>query len=411
MAFARKPTRNPIKDTRPVKGRIDLNKQLRAASDNETKLQRQRSDTSRAKAPIDASVDRKSPWYLEAADFPRTGGRAAQLRFCLRAAVLAPSSHNSQPWKFRIDGSTVELWADRSRALPVVDPHDRELTISCGAALYNFRLALSRFMLSEQTTLCPDPVRHDLFAVVRTDQAERACTPEQGWMFKAIMRRRTTRQAFEPDRMPSKEAIASWQRLASTEGATLTVLATSRERMLLAKLVAEADQVQFGNSAFRRELALWMHHNRSHSHDGVPGYAMGMKELSSLMAPLVVRTFDVGRATGARDEELVMHSPVLAVLSSRTDDETGWLQAGQALSAVLLRAAADDITSSYLNQPIEVAELRPRLAKLAGDPGYPQLVLRMGYAEPPPHTPRRTVDEVLMHDPITSAIKGKKLRR
>ena len=52
------------------------------------------------------------------------------LTAALRYAVLAPSSHNSQPWSFRLNGNEVELWADRKRSLPVVDPHDRELLIS-----------------------------------------------------------------------------------------------------------------------------------------------------------------------------------------------------------------------------------------------------------------------------------------
>ena len=56
-------------------------------------------------------------------------------------AVRAPSSHNTQPWLFRTDGDVIELWADRTRALPVNDPEDRELLISCGCALLNLRLS------------------------------------------------------------------------------------------------------------------------------------------------------------------------------------------------------------------------------------------------------------------------------
>ena len=50
-----------------------------------------------------------------------------RLRFALRFAVLAPSSHNAQPWLFRIEGDHVDVLIDRTRAQPVMDPHDREL--------------------------------------------------------------------------------------------------------------------------------------------------------------------------------------------------------------------------------------------------------------------------------------------
>jgi hypothetical protein len=61
----------------------------------------------------------------------------------LRAATAAPSMHNTQPWRFRVrhHSSTIELWADPARMLPVADPHGRAVHIACGAALFNLRVA------------------------------------------------------------------------------------------------------------------------------------------------------------------------------------------------------------------------------------------------------------------------------
>ena len=79
------------------------------------------------------------------APFPARGSIRDKLRFALEYAVLAPSSHNSQPWHFVLQDDSVLVCADRTRALPVVDPFDRELVISCGAALFNLRVALNHF--------------------------------------------------------------------------------------------------------------------------------------------------------------------------------------------------------------------------------------------------------------------------
>ncbi|HEX8385847.1 MAG TPA: nitroreductase family protein, partial [Rubricoccaceae bacterium] len=81
-----------------------------------------------------------SPWALPEEEFPGLINDAERLRFLVRYAVLAPSARNTQPWRFHVAGNTLELWADRTRGLPVVDPAGRELTISCGAALYHLRL-------------------------------------------------------------------------------------------------------------------------------------------------------------------------------------------------------------------------------------------------------------------------------
>src|SRR6056297_3363168 len=77
--------------------------------------------------------------------FPANGSEKDQLRFLLGYAIQAPSGHNSQPWLFRLRDDAVELYADRRRALPVVDPQDRELTMSCGAALDHLAVAARYF--------------------------------------------------------------------------------------------------------------------------------------------------------------------------------------------------------------------------------------------------------------------------
>jgi hypothetical protein len=87
----------------------------------------------------------KETWQISEADFFSAANPSEKLHFLLRYAVLAPSGHNTQPWLFKISGDQVELYADRSQALPVVDPEDRELTISCGAALSHLCIALHHF--------------------------------------------------------------------------------------------------------------------------------------------------------------------------------------------------------------------------------------------------------------------------
>ncbi|MBO0784056.1 MAG: hypothetical protein J2P37_35060, partial [Ktedonobacteraceae bacterium] len=80
-----------------------------------------------------------NPLTISEEDFPKTGTPGEQLRFLLNYALLAPSEYNTQPWLFRVKENVIELYADTSRRLPVVDPDGREMIISCGAACYNLR--------------------------------------------------------------------------------------------------------------------------------------------------------------------------------------------------------------------------------------------------------------------------------
>jgi hypothetical protein len=109
-----------------------------------------------------------------------------------------------------------------------------------------------------------------------------------------------------------------------------------------------------------------------------------------------VRTFDVGNGRAAKDQSLAAHSPVLGVLGGKTDDPAGWLAVGQALSAVTLAATAAGVSHAYLNQAVEVPEVRDRLRRAIPAVEHPLLVLRFGFAKPVRRTPRRPLDEVII---------------
>jgi iron-sulfur cluster repair protein YtfE (RIC family) len=330
---------------------------------------------------------------LDRKEFPFGGSNLARLVFLLRYAVLAPSSHNTQPWRVRIDDEALLLYADRTRALPVVDPDDRELEISCGAFLHHLRLAIRQHGYEGEITLLPGSGDRDLLARIELG-AERRPSYDDRLLFWAIAKRHTSRRPFIARPLPS-ELAQSLVEAAEAEDALLSLLGEDRRREEFTRLVAEADRIQMHDDRFRRELAAWVHGDHDNSRDGMAGHAVGIPRLLSSVAPLAIRTFDLGKGVAAHDEKLVEATPLLAVLGTDGDTTRERLAAGQALSRVLLRAGQDEISASFLNQPIEVAELRPRVAELVGGSGTPQLGLRFGYGPKARPTPRRPVREIL----------------
>jgi hypothetical protein len=332
------------------------------------------------------------PWAISEDDHPGAHDPQALSRFLVGYAVLAPSGHNTQPWRFGVGGRSVELRADRSRALPVVDPDDRALVISCGAALLTLRVAAARFGHRTLVELLPDAHDDDLLARVTLEPGAGAGA-EPSELFGAIIRRHTNRRPFDEREVP-RAVVDQMTADARAEGAVLHVV-DGAQREDVAALVAEGDRIQLSDPAFRRELAEWVHANRSDSADGMRGYGFGIGDLLSHAGPLVIRTFDTGRGQAAKDRELAEASPLLCVLTTAADRPRDWLAAGQALQRVLLRACTAGASSSYLNQPVEVPELRPRLAAAIGAADVPQLVLRFGYAPPARPEPRREAGQVV----------------
>jgi nitroreductase len=336
-----------------------------------------------------------APWQVRREPFPEGAAPELQLRYLARYALLAPSNHNTQPWRFAIAGNVLDLHADRRRSLHVIDPRDRQLTISCGAALFNLRTALYFFGCAGSAQPFPDPAQPDLLARVTLDPSGRHLSAWQP-LFEAITERCTNRGPFEPEEIPVP-VETELRNAAHHEGAHLTVFRSAHAKALIGELVAEADRRQFANPEFRRELASWLHSARDR--DGIPGYARGAAELFDIATPAVayiVRRFDVGGGVAARDNELAQGSPLLACLSTSRDDPIAWLLAGEALQRVLLLATSMGLHASFLNQPIEVPELRASLAALTGRETSPQILLRLGRGRPVRHTPRRPLEDVLI---------------
>jgi len=334
------------------------------------------------------------PWAVDPAAFP-PGDSRARLRFLVTYATLAPSGHNTQPWRFVLRPDAVlELRADRTRSLPVADPADRALTIACGAALQNLHAAAEALGEGVEVARFPDPADPDLLARIHAlGPRPPAITGPR--MLRAITARRTSRFAYDPDPVPGllrAEAIAA----AARDGlARLAWLDDAALRHAVALLVSEGDRIQMADPAFRHELAAWMRARGGASRDGMSGAAFGQPDMLTFAAALVVRTFDIGAGTAAKDQALAAGSPVLAVLATEGDTPRDWLAAGEALQRVLLAVTAGGFTASFMNQPIEVPMLRPRLAAAAGVAGMPQILMRIGRGPKPVPAARRPVRQVL----------------
>lgn len=338
-------------------------------------------------------------------NFPRSGSGREKLLFLLNYAVLAPSILNAQPWRFRVSDDAISVFADRSRLLSVADPDGRELTISCGAALFNLRIAARSFGYDCDVEILPSSEEPDLLAEVRVRPGPEP-TDFDRQMRAAILRRRTVRSRFD-DKLLTEDLHKEMAEAARVEGAECTFAHETERKQRVGALVAEAERTHLGDAAFRDELRSWLAQRRTEDHEamreaysrmGVPaGHTPESREHRDqllLTAALTARQFANAESTAASRRAMAEASPALALLTTAQDTRKNWLAAGQAMQRVLLLATSAGASASYLNPPIEIACLRLRLPEIFGVKGYPQVLLRLGYAGAISPTPRRPLDEV-----------------
>ncbi|WP_327111146.1 nitroreductase [Streptomyces sp. NBC_01341] len=306
-------------------------------------------------------------------------------------ATMAPSMHNAQPWRFRYMPAVgvLQLRMDRTRSMPRTDSTNRGMHLSCGAALFNLRVAAARAGWSARLTLLPDPEEPALLATVEfTESAEIDKASE---LYPAIGRRRSSREPFADEPVPDA-LLGALSGAARSEGANLSVLGEWQVDAVL-DLVAEAQQDESVSPEAREELARWTASGAGEA-DGIPVQAFGPHRYDG-RAP--VRDFALGRPVPERRSAIFESHPCLAVLATAQDRPQDWLLAGQAMERVLLQAALDGLSTSLNSQALERPELRwllrdPRSASAAA---CPQMLLRLGYGPVVPSTPRRAVSDVL----------------
>ena len=307
----------------------------------------------------------------------------AEIQTLIGHAVRAPSVLNTQPWRFVIDRSTVHLYADRTRQLVALDPAGRELTISCGAALYYLCTAARHAGWIPEVTPFPDATEPDRLASIALQPGPSPHASDR--MFRALTLRSTNRLPFTSDRIPSGLLIRMADD-AEAHGAGLHIFTDADQRSRLATLVSQGVVEQSQNKAVIDEIQSWLRTSTDPRPDGVRDSVQGVWDRHAMM-----RT--PPSSVAAYKARLVREAPAVLVLTTATDDPPAWLAAGQALAHVLVLAADRGLSASYANEPIEVEATRTKVEALV-EGRLPQILFRIGYPDLEPETARRRASDV-----------------
>jgi nitroreductase len=257
------------------------------------------------------------------------------------AADAATSIHGTRPWRFSVASpDVVELHFDLDRFLWIADPKGRALRISCGAALFNVRLALRESGYRALVSPSQDPAGSP--TLVASIQLAPGAPPNaaEREMLRVLRARHPSRPPL-PGRQAPEAGIVVMEQEAAHEGATLRVLA-AWEATIVSHLITAAGDELAADREYCAEVAGWT---------GAPVSS------PEPMAP--------------RSAELHQH---LAVLSTGWDRPEDWLRAGQSLQRVLVTAARYGLATSLLYQPIELQDIRHQDAWWPW-PEWPQMII------------------------------------
>lgn len=287
------------------------------------------------------------------------------LRRAAVRATLAASVHDTQPWRLHLGTERLDVWADRTRQLPALDPSSRQMTMSVGCAVFNARVSAAADGLALETRYLPD--RHQLDLMVALVPTDNPPDSRLAGLDPYLELRQTSRRHFRDEPVPD-DVLDELRAAVAAEGANLVAVREPAKRRLVVGLTGQAGEIQALNPAFLAEQRAW---------------AMEDPERADGFA-----------ADGGAEPE---HQS-LVVLGTDSDGPEDWLRAGEALERMLLVLSREGFAARPYSQVAEVPVTRTGLRAECETAGYPHVVVRIGRAPVTAGARRRRLVDVLVEE-------------
>lgn len=333
-------------------------------------------------------------WDININDFKKITSAEDRIKFLINFAVLAPSSHNSQPWAFISGKDFIKVLVEEERRLPVGDSNDRQLFISLGCAMENIIVAADYYGYSAKIDF---NCENNCAAIIRF--VPKNTTGYSDHLIFSIPERLVNRGKYQEKEI--KREILDLIKNQEDQDLKISVITENILKNKLADVALSATSASMADPAFRKELAGYIISNTSGKKYGLPGFGLGFPTPISYLAPFMLKMFNMSKLSNKQDESLLKRfTPYMVMVSAKEDKPKDWLAAGRAFQKMFLLATARGISFAVWAAPIQTGEYYKDLQKILNIDFRPQVFFRMGYAvkDMEAHSPRFTAGEVIKYE-------------
>jgi hypothetical protein len=307
----------------------------------------------------------------------------------VRFATLAANSHNTQPWKFSIKEDSISIAPDYARQCPIVDPDDHHLFVSLGCATENLMHAAAAAGLKS------NPLFENDVVTIIFEKAQPISSP----LFEAIPRRQSTRAVYD-GKLVSPGDLRLLEQAGNDDGIAVIVI-TDRTRMAnVTEYVVRGNTNQMQDKAFMKELKAWLRFSEADAvatMDGLFSRASGNPALASWLARPLLNFVYTESGENDKYRAQIDSSAGIAAFSSELNNKNHWVAAGRACQRFALQATSLGLKYAFINQPVEVPNIRNELSSYLGLGGRrPDIVVRFGNGPELPKSLRRPPEQLIL---------------
>ena len=333
-------------------------------------------------------------WDIIENNFPADGSSEDKIAFFVQYGILAPSTHNIQPWKFQIEDNVLKIFPHQKYSLPQSDPTKRGLFVSLGACTTNIIVAATHFMYN--VTVQYGGTNEKNFVITMKFNKTSKKETQLSALFPSLVKRYSNKLAYSPQKI-ERNIIEDLERL-SVGDAHVKIVDDSEKVAHIALLHKKALFELMTPSVFRAEIAQWLRYNNTKSYDGMPGFVVGLptflsllvKRLFSLLSPLPQKM-------AQSDFKLIKNSPAVGVIVTKKSEISSYVDVGRVYELLALYATENLLNTTPMAAVIENKQYTPLVADLFRVENKSlQFFFRLGYSNTSPyHTPRIPLDRLL----------------
>jgi Nitroreductase family. len=314
----------------------------------------------------------------------------------LQYASLAPSGHNTQPWRVAIeerDRWTLAL--DEDRLLPDVDPERREALLSLGHFIENLVIAAGSIGFTAEVEVLAEERQEREVARIHLSSRSPVDYP-----LRKLSLRRTLRSGFLPETLSRSDLDAL---LAPLDGMGTYFPRGSREANWLQEAEVEAMRKQTWRDSAQQELSNWVHLDRSRAESRQDGLTPETMEVSWFGRQFMYLFMDEDSVMTERFREKGIETATQQagegagwlVVTSPDQRPSSILKTGRRVQRMWLQCRERRIAIHPMSQVLEEEPWRQQIANAVGLDQKPQYLLRVGYVSdyPEPVSMRRPVED------------------
>ena len=323
-------------------------------------------------------------WNIQKSDFPTNGTVTDILHFLAGYGILAPSTHNTQPWLVEAVNNELIVNRRKDRDLPQADPDSTYWYMTLGAFAANITVAANNWGYTTTFSFAKDM---SLSIAITKAKVSALCDVD------VITQRFSNKLPYSKKALPQTLANKI-QKVSSAHKQLKVHIETDKTMNQLLDVHLVASGLVADDKLFVKELVSWLRTSNTKSYTGMPGFVMGLSNGESLVAKVVLtlqpRLFKKSKKI---EKNLVRQSAGVIAITSHNKDPKTLFEAGLCYQQINLLLTSIGIQSAPLTALVHKQQQNKQACAIIHSRGTLLMFLRIGYPlkEIVAHTPRKMV--------------------